>query len=47
VVDNATIAELLIREAENAEGHREMAYRRAARKAFMWPEEATEMAVVG
>jgi DNA polymerase/3'-5' exonuclease PolX len=47
VLDNAAIAELLVREAETAEGHRERAFRRAARAAFMWPEEATEIAAAG
>jgi hypothetical protein len=44
VLDNAVIAELLIREAETAEGHRERAFRRAAHEAFMWPEEAAAVA---
>ena len=39
VLDNATIAKLLIREAETATGHRERAFQRAAHAAFMWPEE--------
>jgi histidinol phosphatase-like PHP family hydrolase len=47
VLDNATIAELLIREAETAEGHREQAFRRAAHAAFMWPEEAYDIAAAG
>jgi hypothetical protein len=47
VVDNAAIAELLIREAETAEGHREQALRRAAHAAFMWPEEGTDIAAAG
>lgn len=42
-LDNAAIAEHLIREAEIVEGHRELAYRRAARSAFMWPVEAAEV----
>lgn len=47
MLDNAAIAELLIREAETAEGHREQAFRRAAHAAFMWSEEATEIAAAG
>jgi putative hydrolase len=47
VVDNAVIAELLIREAETAEGHREQALRRAAHAAFMWSEEGTDIAAAG
>jgi histidinol phosphatase-like PHP family hydrolase len=47
VLDNAAIAELLIREAESASGHREQAFRRAAHAAFMWPEEAAEIAREG
>lgn len=43
MLDNAAIAELLILEAEKAEGHRELAFRRAAREAFMWPREAAEL----
>lgn len=42
-LDNASIAELLILEAEKAEGHRELAYRRAAHSAFMWPVEAADV----
>jgi histidinol phosphatase-like PHP family hydrolase len=47
VLDNAAIAELLIREAEGAEGHREKAFRRAAHEAFMWPDEAAAMVATG
>ena len=47
VVDNAAIAELLIREAKTAEGHREQAFRRAAHAAFMWSEEGTDIAAAG
>ena len=47
MLDNAAIAELLIREAEGASGHRELAFRRAAREAFMWPEEAEKVAASG
>jgi histidinol phosphatase-like PHP family hydrolase len=46
-MDNSSIAELLIREAESAEGHREQAFRRAAHAAFMWPVEATELLAAG
>lgn len=46
-MDNATIAELLVQEAESAEGHREQAFRRAAHAAFMWPLEATDLASAG
>ncbi len=46
-MDNALIAELLIREAQSADGHRERAFRRAARAAFMWPVEASELAATG
>jgi histidinol phosphatase-like PHP family hydrolase len=42
-MDNGSIAELLIRESESAEGHREQAFRRAAHAAFMWPMEASEL----
>jgi histidinol phosphatase-like PHP family hydrolase len=47
VLDNAAIAELLIREADSATGHREQAFRRAAHAAFMWPEEAADIAQEG
>ena len=47
LLDNAAIAELLIREAETASGHRRLALRRAAREAFMWPEEAVHIASAG
>ena len=46
-MDNASIAELLLREAENAEGHREQAFRRAAHAAFMWPLEARALVEAG
>ena len=46
-MDNGSIAELLIREAESAEGHREQAFRRAAHAAFMWPVEAGELLAAG
>ena len=47
MLDNATIAELLIREAETTSGHRKQALRRAARAAFTWWEEAAFVASVG
>ena len=47
MVDDAAIAELLICEAETAEGHREQAFRRAAHAAFMWSEEGTDIAAAG
>lgn len=43
MLNNASIAELLILEAAKAEGHRELAYRRAAHSAFMWPIEAADL----
>jgi DNA polymerase (family 10) len=39
-LSNAQIAELLTRAAESATGHRRRALQRAARAAFLWPEEA-------
>jgi histidinol phosphatase-like PHP family hydrolase len=42
-LDNAQIAELLAREAEQATGTLQRAFRRAARRAFLWPEEATAL----
>lgn len=47
MLDNAAIADLLIREAADAEGHRGMALRRAAHSAFMWPLEAEAMLADG
>ena len=46
-LSNASIAELLIREAEMAEGHRKLPYRRAAHSVFMWPVEAAEVVDAG
>ncbi len=46
-LNNASIAELLVREAEQATGHRELAFRRAAHQAFLWPVEAAAMAGAG
>jgi histidinol phosphatase-like PHP family hydrolase len=42
-LDNGQIAELLAREAEQATGTLQRAFRRAARRAFLWPEEATAL----
>ncbi len=47
MLENAAIAELLMREAEAAEGHRQLAFRRAARAAFLWPIEAHELKTAG
>jgi hypothetical protein len=47
LLDNAAIAELLIREAETASEHRRLAFKRAARAAFIWPEEAAHLAAEG
>jgi histidinol phosphatase-like PHP family hydrolase len=44
LLDNAAIAELLIREAETASEHGRLAFKRAARAAFRWPEEAAHLA---
>ncbi|HEX8680468.1 MAG TPA: PHP domain-containing protein, partial [Chthoniobacterales bacterium] len=43
MLSNGDIAELLTRESETAEGHRQLAFRRAARAAFLWPIEAHEL----
>jgi histidinol phosphatase-like PHP family hydrolase len=40
LLDNASLAELLALEAEEASGHLQRALKRAARLAFLWPEEA-------
>ena len=42
-LDNAAIAELFAREAEQASGHLQQALLRAARKAFLWPDEACDL----
>ena len=47
MIDNGAIAELLTRESEAAEGHRQLAFRRAARAAFLWPVEAQELKAAG
>jgi len=44
---NADLAELLARQAETAEGLRQRAFRRAARSAFLWPEEAADLLAQG
>jgi hypothetical protein len=46
-LSNADIAELLAREAEQQEGVRQRAYKRAARNAFLWPVQASELFVEG
>ena len=43
MLDNAALAELLAREGESSSGHLQRAYKRAARSAFLWPEEAAEL----
>lgn len=43
MLDNRSIAELFVREAERASGHREAALRKAASEAIMWEEEAAEL----
>lgn len=44
VLSNIEIAELLARQAEHEDGIRSRAFRRAARSAFLWPEEVSEVA---
>jgi histidinol phosphatase-like PHP family hydrolase len=44
VLSNTQIAELLARQAERESGILSRAFRRAARAAFLWPEEAAELA---
>jgi hypothetical protein len=46
-ITNATIAELLAREAENASYTLQRAFRRAARSAFLWPREACDVILAG
>ena len=43
MLSNTDIAELLAREAESESGILSRAFRRAARAAFLWPEEVTEV----
>ena len=44
---NATISEWCARKAEQVSGHLQQAFRRAARKALLWPEEAHELVSAG
>ena len=46
-LSNSNIAELLAREAETLSGNLQRAFRRAARRAFLWPREASEIAAAG
>jgi histidinol phosphatase-like PHP family hydrolase len=46
-LSNADVAELLGREAERSEGILPRAFKRAARSAFLWPEEASALLVEG
>jgi hypothetical protein len=46
-LSNSDIAELLAREAETLSGNLQRAFRRAARRAFLWPREASEIAEAG
>ena len=43
MLSNTQLAELLAREAETASGILSRAYRRAARSAFLWPEEVADL----
>src|SRR3954468_6219435 len=43
VLSNTDIAELLVQQAETETGIRVRAFRRAARSAFLWPEEASDL----
>ena len=43
MLSNTELAELLAREAENESGILSRAYRRAARSAFLWPEEVADL----
>jgi DNA polymerase/3'-5' exonuclease PolX len=45
VLSNTEIAELLARQAERESGILSRAFRRAARSAFLWPEEVAEVVV--
>jgi hypothetical protein len=47
LLDNAAIAELLAREADQATGQLRHAFRRAARKAFLWDREAYDLLAAG
>jgi putative hydrolase len=46
-LSNADLAELLARQAGQEEGIRQRAYKRAARSAFLWPEEAADLLAEG
>ena len=46
-LDNAQLAELLARQAENARPPLTRAFRRASRRAFLWPEEASSLQKLG
>ena len=46
-LDNAAISELCAREAEHVSGHLQQAFRRAARKALLWSEEARDLVFAG
>ncbi|MFL6537179.1 MAG: PHP domain-containing protein [Chthoniobacterales bacterium] len=43
MLSNSQLAELLSREGDRAEGIRRRAFRRAARSAFLWPEDAASL----
>jgi histidinol phosphatase-like PHP family hydrolase len=47
LLTNADLAELLARRADESEGLRQRAFRRAARNAFLWPEEARDLVAAG
>ena len=47
LLDNAAIAELLAREGEQANGQVRQAFRRAARKAFLWEQETYDLLAAG
>ena len=43
MLSNSDLAELLAREAERESGILSRAYRRAARSAFLWPEQVVDL----
>lgn len=43
VLDNASIAELLAIEGDAAKPTLQKAFRRASRRAFLWPDEASQL----
>jgi len=47
LLTNSDLAELLARRAEQSEGLRQRVFRRAARSAFLWPEEAADLLTAG